>query len=398
MNPSKNPGSQVVIAGYAMSKVSRASDQLLGAMALETCRMAAKDAGIAPGDIDGFTTGAMMPAYGDHATIEGRDIVTSNYVASQMGGSPNFVSDFSGLGQLPGSMILAANAVASGAAKYAVVFRALHNPKGGYHNTAKNRFQGAAQWSAPHGFWGPVYEFSLLHNEYVQRYGATREQMADLVVGLRQAAIDLPWSAWRGKALEKADYLASRPLAGPITMHDCDMPVDAVGAFILTSAERARDLPNKPVFIRGFSQARPIVHPSLYPFRTLDEMMEGGAATARKLWASSGMGPKDIDVPQMYDGFSALVYLWLEALGFCGAGEAPSFVQQQLSSDGGLPLATGGGNLGNGRLHGMAQLLEGYLQVSRRAGTRQLAKSRSALVTQAMPDLGGAMVLTDEAG
>ncbi len=124
--------------------------------------------------------------------------------------------------------------------------------------------------------------------------------------------------------------------------------------------------------------------------------MEGGQVAAQRLWESSGLGPSDIDLPQVYDGFSPLFYFWLEVLGYCPIGEAHSFVQDgAISTAGGLPVASGGGALGNGRLHGIPQMLECYLQLSRRAGERQL-DVEVGLACHSSPHLGGAIVYTTE--
>ena len=99
------------------------------------------------------------------------------------------------------------------------------------------------------------------------------------------------------------------------------------------------------------------------------------------MWEHTGLRPADVDLPQVYDGFSPFVYFWLEVLGFCPVGEAHEFVQDGgIDSDapGGLPVLSGGGALGNGRMHGIPQMLECYLQLSGRAGDRQRERAESA--------------------
>jgi acetyl-CoA acetyltransferase len=127
--------------------------------------------------------------------------------------------------------------------------------------------------------------------------------------------------------------------------------------------------------------------------------MEVGAETARRLWESAGIGPDEVDLPQVYDGFSPFVYLWLECLGFCPAGEAHRFVRDGgIDSDrpGALPVLSGGGALGNGRMHGVPQMLECYLQLSQRAGERQRADAAIGLACHSSPHLGGAVVYSAE--
>ena len=168
----------------------------------------------------------------------------------------------------------------------------------------------------------------------------------------------------------------------------------AVGAFVLTSEERARDLPNRPVYVSGFGQGSPTALTSSTVW-TLDEIMEGGKSTVTRLWESSGLHREDIDLPQIYDGFSPFIYFWLEALGYCPIGEAHRFVQDgAISTATGLPIASGGGALGNGRLHGLPQMIECYLQLSGRAAERQLDHIEVGLACHASPHLGGAIVYT----
>ena len=131
----------------------------------------------------------------------------------------------------------------------------------------------------------------------------------------------------------------------------------------------------------------------------LDDIMEGGRETARRLWAHAGIGPAAVDLPQVYDGFSPFVWFWLEALGFCDEGDAHRLIAHGgIDSDrpGAIPALSGGGALGNGRMHGIPQMLECYLQLSGRAGERQ-RDADVAVACHASPHLGGAVVYTSDA-
>jgi acetyl-CoA acetyltransferase len=387
--------SQVAIAGYALSPVQRRAPKPLGALAVETALAAIADAGLHKEDIDGFTTGAVLPSAGGHAAVDGVTIVSATWIAEQLGIRPRWASGFQGFGQLPGSVMLAANAIASGTADYVVIHRALANPAGRYHENPMTTAAGPAQWTAPHGLWGPPAQIALPYNEYMHRYGATREDMATVVVELRRNAANIPWAYWHDKPITADDYLDARIIADPICILDCDIPVDAVAAFILTSGERARDLPNDPVYLAGFGQGSPTAA-TTHTVWTLDEIVEGGLVAGQRLWESSGLRPSDIDLPQLYDGFSPFIYLWLEALGYCGPGEAHQFVQGDgIRTGKGLPVASGGGALGNGRLHGIPQMLECYLQLSRRAEHRQLPVE-TGLACHSSPHYGGVIAYTRE--
>ena len=349
-------------------------------------------------DVDGFTTGSLLPTAGGQTIVDGVSIVTSNWLAEALGVNPRFASGFQGYGQIPGSVTLAVNAIASGAADVVVLHRALHNPPSGrYHANPMTRAAGANQWTAPQGYWGPLSMIALPYNEYLQRYGASRESMANVVVEARANGAQIPWSYWYEKPLTVEDYLAGRVLSDPVCMYDCDIPVDGVAAFVFTTAERARDLPNPPVYVAGFGQGHPTRHrlPTHWP---LDDIMDTADETVARLWEHSGLSLADIDVPQLYDGFSPFVWFWLEALGYCPKGEAHRFVDDGgiRKATGGLPVLSSGGALGNGRMHGVPQMLECYLQLSKRAGDRQLAKANVGLACHSSPHFGGAVLYSAE--
>ena len=388
---------QVAIVGFAHSDIERRSERPLGALAVDTARAAISDAGLDVDQIDGFVGSAMLPTAGDHRIIDGVSTVSPNWLARSLGVNPRYAAGFSGMGQIPGSVALAVNAIASGAADHVVMHRALHNPQGQYHGNSRDRFGGDQQWTAPQGYFGPLAMIALPTNEYLQRYGATREDLAAIVVEARKNGSRIPWSFWHERPLTTESYLAAPQLFDPICQFDCDIPVDGVAAFVFTSAERARDLPNRPVHVAGYGMGAP-TRARLPLHWPLDDIMECGAETARRLWAAAGVGPADVDLPQLYDGFSPFIWYWLEALGFCEVGEAHRFIAEggiDSDSSDGLPVLSGGGALGNGRMHGIPQMLECYLQLAGRAGDRQ-RDSNVAVACHASPHLGGAVVYTNE--
>lgn len=389
--------SEVAIVGFAQSPIVRHADAPLGAIAVETTLRAIADAGLTRDQVDGFTTGSLLPSSGAHASVDGVSIVTANWLAEHLGINPRFAAGFQGFGQVPGAVMLAVNALATGAADYVIVHRALHNPpRGRYHANPMTEARGAMQWTAPQGFFGPLAMIALPYNEYLQRYGASRDAMAAVLVEARANGARIPWSYWRDKPITAADYLDARVIADPIGVLDCDIPVDGVAAFVLTRADRARDLPNRPVYVAGYAQGTQS-RPRLPMHWPLDDIMDAGFEVARRLEVSAGLSMRDVDVPQLYDGFSPFVYFWLESLGFCPVGEAHRFVQDGgIRTDGGLPILSGGGALGNGRMHGVPQMLECYLQLSGRAGDRQLASATVGLACHSSPHYGGAVVYTSE--
>jgi acetyl-CoA acetyltransferase len=255
------------------------------------------------------------------------------------------------------------------------------------------------QWTAPQGFFGPLAMIALPYNEYLQRFGARRESMAAVAVEARKNGARIPWSFWHDRPLSPDEYLQAPMLFDPVCRYDCDIPVDGVAAFVFTSAERAKDLPHPPVYVAGYAGGTPTRRrlPLHWP---LDDILDGGAQTARRLWEHAGITAAEVDLPQVYDGFSPFVWFWLEVLGFCPAGDAHRFVESGgIDSDrpGAVPALSGGGALGNGRMHGIPQMLECYLQLARRAGNRQRDNATIGLACHSSPHFGGAVAYSAEA-
>jgi len=391
---------QVAVAGFAQSPIVRRATRPLGATAVETALQAIADAGLTVGQIDGFVSSPLMPAMGGQSAVDGLSTVSSAWLAQHLGVDASYAVGFAGIGQIAGSMSIAINAIASGAADYILFHRALHNPPGKYNDNAMSVASGTDQWIAPMGFYGALASAALTYNEYCQRYGATREAMASLVVEARKNGARIPWSAWYGKPLTVKEYLDEPTLADPMCRYDADMPVEGVACFVLTSAERARDLPNKPVYIAGYAQGYPTEHRAKMHW-TLDEMTEAGARLHQRLWNVTGLRGQDIDLPQLYDGFSPFVYIWMEVLGLCGPGEAHQLaLAGGIDSDrpGAIPVISGGGAIGNGRMHGIPQMLECYLQLSGRAGDRQRANVTTGLACHSTPNFGGCVAYSNEPG
>jgi acetyl-CoA acetyltransferase len=390
---------RAAIVGYAQSPVTRHADQTLGALTVETARRAITDAGLTATQVDGFVTASLFPSAGAHAPEDGVSLVSANWLAERLGVNAEYAAGFQGFGQIPGAVSMAVNAVTSGAADYVLVHRALHNPQGSYHQNPMTEAHGAQQWTVPQGYFGPLAMIALAYNEYLQRFGATREAMAAVVTEARKNGARIPWSYWSGNPLAADDYLAAPMINDPICRFDCDIPVDGVAAFVFTSAERARDLPHRPVYVSGYASGAPVKRrlPLHWP---LDDIMEVGTETGRRLWQRSGVRPGEVDLPQVYDGFSPFVYFWMESLGLCPVGEAHRLVLEGgIDSDrpGALPVLCGGGALGNGRMHGVPQMLECYLQLSGRAGDRQRPDASVGVACHSSPHFGGAVVYSAHA-
>ena len=218
--------------------------------------------------------------------------------------------------------------------------------------------------------------------------------MAAFIVRNRANASLNPDSPFRKRPLTVEQYLDSPIVASPLRLLDCDMPVTGCGAVVLTTAERARDLPGPAALLTGgVSLGLRYGHSVV---QRLEDFQESAALLARRLWASSGLGPGDIDTVDVYDGFSYFVYLWLEALGFCGEGEGFHYARGDETALGGRrPLNTNGGALAMGRLHGTPQIIEAVQQVRGRGGPRQVERAEVSLAQVGSALYGsGALVFT----
>jgi acetyl-CoA acetyltransferase len=359
------------ITGIGLSPIGRklGLDGLdLGARAIMA---AIEDAGLTPSDIDGL---ACWPGRQNDGT--GLSPVGVWDVQDAFGFDLNwYAGGFEGPAQLA-SVINACLAIRSGMARHVVCFRVTteastrialpQKPVGDW-----------PQWLAPFGSLSLVNWVAQGASHYMHRYGITPEQLGAIALNARHNAALNPLAIKRDP-LTMEDYLASRMIASPLRLLDCDIPVDGAVAFVVSDAAAARDCRHQPVTLEAASckAAKRTRWDQVMPEEW--SMFEAGPA----LWAKTDFKPGDVDMAQLYDGFSVLTLLWLEALGFCRPGEAGVFVEggERIGIAGVLPLATGGGQLSGGRLHGLGHLHEAVIQLRGHAGERQVAGSPQVAV------------------
>jgi acetyl-CoA acetyltransferase len=181
-------------------------------------------------------------------------------------------------------------------------------------------------------------------------------------------------------------------VADPLLLLDCDYPVNGACAVVLTSRERARDLRHVPVVVDALAYGTGAGADWLYG----DDFLFGGTIPcAQRLWAKASVGPADVDVAELYDGFTHITISWIEALGLCGIGEFHDWVDDgdRIGPGGALPVNTSGGQLAEGRLHGLAFLAEAVQQLRGECGARQVPGAEVAVVANAHGPQSGAMVL-----
>jgi len=283
------------------------------------------------------------------------------------------------------------NALVSKVCNYVLIWRAMRKPPGEYGGWTEDAAAGDEQFTAPFGFTSIIQTHAVAYRRYLDCFGAKRESMSALATNSRRNAQLNPHAIFRDRPLTPQDYASARIIADPLCLFDCDVPVQGCAALVLTTAARARDLAHDPAYVLSYAQQTAHRPPMLYPLYTLQDHIACGNSTAGKLWSRAGLGPGEVDVAELYDGFSPSTYYWLEAAGFCGEGEAHAFVQDgRIALDGELPVNTFGGSLSEGRLHGMGHIIEAARQVAKRAGARQVPDAEIAVAIDGSPMLRNA--------
>jgi acetyl-CoA acetyltransferase len=381
---------KVAVAGIGFSELSRHSDEPLGKLAFDAANAALGDAGLRPEQVDGLATYNMGAITRDGVDGVSVDYFLKHYPHSQK------LRWYAQLdqGMVASAVLEGVNAIIAGMADYVLVWRAMHRPQDRpYTQVTAHTAAGDSQFSLPYG-QAAVYQWhAMAYQRYLHLAGASRDAMAALAVTQRRNANLNPRAYFRDTPLSVDDYLNSRFIAEPLCLFDCDIPIEGCAAFVLTSADRARDLRNPPAYIAAVAQNTSSGRRAPISY-ILDDYMVCGASIADQLWADSGLGPQDMQAAQLYDGFSPSTYYWLEAAGFCPQGEAHAFIQDgRIALDGELPVNTFGGSLSEGRLHGMGHLAEAALQVTGRAGERQIADADAVCAIDGSPLLRGSGVV-----
>ncbi len=220
----------------------------------------------------------------------------------------------------------------------------------------------AGQFEMPYGVVGPPTMFTLPVLRYMKQYGMTHEQLAMVAVVQREWASKNPRASFR-ELITVEDVLKSRMIAYPFHLLECCLVTDGGGALILVSGERATDFPRKPVFVIGTGESVETPMVSQMEDLTSSRAFRVAGADAMK---SAGISRDDVHHLMIYDAFAHLPIYGLEDLGFCGRGEAPSFIAEGNTRPGGaLPLNTNGGGLSymHSGMYGMYALQESVRQL-----------------------------------
>jgi acetyl-CoA acetyltransferase len=380
---------RAVISGIGHSAIGRQIERSGFQLTLDAITAAVADAGLTIDAVDGISA---FPLGG--GAVPG----AANPDLSEIHEALRLTTSWSGGSGSAGPISGAVMAVATGQARHVVLYRTVKEGSAGrkaggrpaYGSTSPTA-AGALAWVLPIGGLSVACQLAPIAMRYMHEHQVTRDQLAWVPVTQRAHAALNPDAVYRDP-LTVDDYLAARMISAPLCLFDCDVPVDASTAIVVSAAETAGDL-RAPVRIEAMAGVRKGAT-SWFQAENINEL---GRSTAATLWSRTDLKPADVDVAQLYDGFSISVMCWLEALGFCGTGEAGSFVEggKRISLGGGLPLNPWGGQLSGGRLHaGFGHLAEAVRQLRGEARARQVPSAEVAVVTSAGVLEGGAVLLT----
>jgi acetyl-CoA acetyltransferase len=378
---------QIAVAGIGYSPISRSGENNIRQLALAACQGAIDDAGLKPQDVDAVIEyqfggrGDSPIAVGVQRLLGIQNLHVFNDI---MGSGPSGLA-----GALDAVM-----AVASGSCETALVYRCITREAGhsGALQTSPLAASGPAQFSAPYGLGGGIIQtMGMRKQRRIFEFGGSSEDYGHIAVNGRL------WGGLNERAalrqpITMDDYLGSRPIADPLLLLDCDYPVNGACAAIITTAERAADLAQPVVLVDAIAYGTGSNPDWVYA----DDFLFGGTRDcARRLWSNASVGPADVDVAELYDGFTHIVISWIEALGLCGIGEFGDWVDggRRIGPGGSLPLNTHGGQLSEGRMHGLGFLTEAVLQLRGDCGNRQVPDAQISVVSNAHGPQCGAMVL-----
>lgn len=388
-----------IISGIGQSDVGRRLHRTGLDLTIDAALEAISDAGLTTADIDGIATypgggGGAGEAFSGPGTPEVQDALRLE-VDWHTGG-------IEGAAQLA-AVVNAVMAVGAGLANHVLVYRTVTEGsaqgEGGRSGIGVDgggggvpRMGGFLQWNIPFRAYSAANWIALNAHRHFHEHGTTAEQMAQIAITARRHAGLNPKAVYRDP-MTLDDYFAARMITTPFRLFDCDAPVDGSTAVIVSRADHAADVDHRCPRVEAVGTALR-GRPSWDQFDDATTMAARDAGA--HLWERTDLTPADVDVAELYDGFSFLTMTWLEALGFCGKGESGPFIEggARIALDGELPLNTHGGQLSAGRLHGFGFIHEACLQLRGEAGARQVADAQVAAVANGGGPIAGTMLLT----
>ena len=386
---------QTAIAGVGVTEFSMNSGRSELRLALESITAALEDAGLRPDEVDGLVA-LGMDNNEQQAIARGLGLQAVRFFA---------LTPYGGGGGC-GAVGLASMAISSGAADTVVCFRAMNERSQQRFGTPLGQ-EGAptfasgwaleTSWTLPYGMATAAGYIGQSARRYMYQYGASSEDFGRVTVAARAFAASNPRARFYQRPITLEDHQESRMMADPLRLLDCCMESDGAVALVVTSAERARDLRHSPALIGAVAQGfgpDQVCMASVYR----DDIASAPetAIVAAQLWKQSGLAPTDVDAAIIYDHFTPAVLMQLEALGFCGPGEAPGFVRDGGIGPGGrLPVNPNGGQLGEAYIHGFNGMAEAVRQL-RGSAVNQIPGAEVVVVTAGSHTPTSGLILTQD--
>ncbi len=368
------------IVGIGQSRLGEVAGSTALGLMMEASVEAMNDAGIAKDDIDGIICRGPDDMYGFHQQI-------GQLLGINVGFSTTL--DNGGASQIL-SVILAVSAIEAGLCN-TVLCGFARDAWSRTHRSEEARMSQRASGAAQSPFARAIYAsetFGLfgapaMHafgaRRHMDLYGTTKDHLGEIAVAFREHARRNPFAQMHAKELTLDDYRAGRSIVEPFNLYDCSLRTDGAGAVIVTSVDRAKDFRKSPVRISGFG-----THNNVSGWFHEENMVNTAAIqSSKKAYSMAGLGPKDMDVFEVYDCFTYMVLVQLEDYGFCEKGEGGPFAASgALRLDGVLPTNTAGGQLSEGHVEGMLQIVEAARQVRHDHGLdRQVKDAQVAMVS-----------------
>lgn len=388
-------GKKALISGIGITDIGRRTATAALDLTERAAREAIADAGLEVDAIDGIATMGETPV---------------EDACARLGIDPAYRGGGYDRGGLLTHVMAAAEAVEAGVARHVLIYRTVKMMDGSLLSNS-GEAKGVAvpprqsleearlpsmmadfpQLLAYHGFAATNW-LGMHCQRHMHLYGTTREQLGWLAINSRRNAALNPRAIFQ-EPITMDDYLAAPMISTPFGRLDCDVPIDGSAAFVVSHPDHLGEAKEHALAIEAFGGS---TGPGAWTMRP-DYPAMASVDAAAEMWSKTKLGPADVDMAQLYDGFTFLTFAWLEALGLCAKGGAGPFVEgaQRIAIDGELPLNTYGGQLSAGRLHGYWGLHEACLQMRRNAGTRQVRKDLNvAVVSNGGGPIAGCLLLT----
>lgn len=380
---------EAYITGIGMSEVGVRLTRSPLKLTVDAVREAIADAGLTLDQIDGVST---YP--GKMQIFLGFSPVGVDEVIEVLGLKTRWhTGEAEATAQL-GSIADAANAVKAGLARHVICFRtvyeaaALARPEEYPPLERRSGVSGNSQWVSPFGAFSAACWTAQFAMRHMKRYGMTREQLAQVALNDHRNAALNPRAIVR-QPLSLDTYMAARMISTPFCLYDCDRFTDASTVVIVSAGDALDEVKATPIRIAATAGSVE---------RYSWDQAEWAAAypTGRDLWRNTDYTAAELDTVQFYDGFAFQPITWLEGLGICEVGEGHRFIEggTRIALDGELPMNTGGGQLGWGRLHGYGYAFESVLQLRGEAGARQIkGEPKLAVATSGGGPMAAALLL-----